>query len=214
MGMYKLGGYTQSRPGGMIPGMWRGKKEMRFSQGTAYYETKPLYSEILRRRIKQIMRTKKIMSKCLSWMLTLTMLLSMIPGMAFAAEEAAEEPTEGYILVIYNEDGTEAMTINGSKSASEFNLGTALEDAYVFGNNAFLFGITGTPTYEVVLYEDEVLDERDIDLFEEEILDSMAAIELLVALKSEFGITIAPTELDREEMNTVNKIAARVSERL
>jgi D-alanine--poly(phosphoribitol) ligase subunit 2 len=62
--------------------------------------------------------------------------------------------------------------------------------------------------------EDEVLDERDIDLFEEEILDSMAAIELLVALKSEFGITIAPTELDREEMNTVNKIAARVSERL
>jgi D-alanine--poly(phosphoribitol) ligase subunit 2 len=42
----------------------------------------------------------------------------------------------------------------------------------------------------------------------------MAAIELLVALKSEFGITIAPTELDREEMNTVNKIAARVSERL
>ncbi|MBR3159648.1 MAG: D-alanine--poly(phosphoribitol) ligase subunit DltC [Atopobiaceae bacterium] len=62
--------------------------------------------------------------------------------------------------------------------------------------------------------EDEVADERDIDLFEEEILDSMAAIELLVAIKDEFGVSIAPTELDRSEMNTVNKIIARVSERL
>lgn len=62
--------------------------------------------------------------------------------------------------------------------------------------------------------EDEVLDERDLDLFEEEILDSMAAIELLVAIKSEFGVSIAPTELDREEMNTVNKIIERVSERM
>lgn len=62
--------------------------------------------------------------------------------------------------------------------------------------------------------EDEVADERDIDLFEEELLDSMAAIELLVALKEEFGVSIAPTELDREEMNTVNKIIARVRERM
>ena len=62
--------------------------------------------------------------------------------------------------------------------------------------------------------EDEVADERDIDLFEEEILDSMAAIELLVAIKDNFGVSIAPTELDREEMNTVNKIIARVRERM
>lgn len=62
--------------------------------------------------------------------------------------------------------------------------------------------------------EDEVADERDLDLFEERILDSMAAIELLVALKDEFGVSIAPTELERDEMNTVNKIIARVNERL
>ncbi|MDO4536698.1 MAG: D-alanine--poly(phosphoribitol) ligase subunit DltC [Coriobacteriales bacterium] len=62
--------------------------------------------------------------------------------------------------------------------------------------------------------EDEVAEERDIDLFEEDILDSMAAIELLVAIKNELGVSIAPTELDREEMNTINKIIARVSERL
>ena len=62
--------------------------------------------------------------------------------------------------------------------------------------------------------EDEVAEERDLDLFEERILDSMAAIELLVASKDEFGVSIAPTERDREEMNTVNKIIARVTERL
>ena len=62
--------------------------------------------------------------------------------------------------------------------------------------------------------EDEVAEERDLDLFEERILDSMAAIELLVAIKDEFGVSIAPTELDREEMNTVNKIIARVKVRL
>lgn len=62
--------------------------------------------------------------------------------------------------------------------------------------------------------EDEVADERDLDLFEEQVLDSMAAIELLVAIKDEFGVSIAPTELEREEMNTVNKIIARVTERL
>ena len=62
--------------------------------------------------------------------------------------------------------------------------------------------------------DDEVADDLDVDLFEEEYLDSMAAIELLVALKDEFGVAIAPTELDRSEMNTVNKIIARVSERL
>ena len=59
-----------------------------------------------------------------------------------------------------------------------------------------------------------VREERDMDLFEEGLLDSMAAIELLVALESEFGVSIAPTEVDRSEMNTVNLIIARVSERM
>ena len=62
--------------------------------------------------------------------------------------------------------------------------------------------------------EDEIGDYRDDDLFEEDVLDSLGAIELLVKLNDEFGVSIAPTELEREEMNTVNKIIARVSERL
>ncbi len=59
-----------------------------------------------------------------------------------------------------------------------------------------------------------VRDEPDIDLFEEGLLDSIAAIELLVTIESEFNVRISPTELEREEMNTVNKIIARVGERL
>ena len=62
--------------------------------------------------------------------------------------------------------------------------------------------------------EDEIGDYRDDDLFEEEMLDSLGAIELLVRIKEEFGVAIAPTELEREEMNTVNKVIARVQERL
>ena len=62
--------------------------------------------------------------------------------------------------------------------------------------------------------EDELGEYRDVDLFEEEVLDSLGAIEVLVALKQHFGVSIAPTELEREEMNTVNKIIERVKERL
>ena len=62
--------------------------------------------------------------------------------------------------------------------------------------------------------EDEIGDYRDDDLFEEDVLDSLGAIELLVRIKERFGVSIAPTELEREEMNTVNKIVARVKERL
>lgn len=62
--------------------------------------------------------------------------------------------------------------------------------------------------------EDEVRDYPDVDLFEEDVLDSLSAIELLVALETNFGVKIAPTELEREEMNTLNKIVARVAERM
>ncbi len=62
--------------------------------------------------------------------------------------------------------------------------------------------------------EEEIGDYRDDDLFEEDVLDSLGAIELLVRIKDEFGVSIAPTELEREEMNTVNKIIERIEERL
>lgn len=59
-----------------------------------------------------------------------------------------------------------------------------------------------------------IWDESDLDLFEEGLFDSLAAIEFLVDLEDEFNVSIAPTELEREEMNTPNKIVERVFERL
>lgn len=54
--------------------------------------------------------------------------------------------------------------------------------------------------------DDEVIrEERDIDLFKAGLLDSMAAIELLVGIESEFGVVIAPTAVEREEMNSVQQ---------
>ena len=62
--------------------------------------------------------------------------------------------------------------------------------------------------------DDEVGEHRDEDLFELDVLDSMAAVELLVAIEDEFGVSIAPTEVPREEMNTVNLIVKQVEQRL
>ena len=62
--------------------------------------------------------------------------------------------------------------------------------------------------------DDCVYDERDLDLFEEDLFDSMAAIEFLVTVEDVFGVSIAHTELEREEMNTPNKIIDRIAERL
>lgn len=59
-----------------------------------------------------------------------------------------------------------------------------------------------------------VRDHLDEDLFELGFLDSMAAIELLVSLEEELGVSIAPTEVERSEMNTANKIVVQVAKRL
>ena len=67
---------------------------------------------------------------------------------------------------------------------------------------------------EDICDDDAVREERDIDLFDAGLLESMAAIELLVAIEEEFGVQIAPTAVDRDEMNTVNKIIHQIEVRL
>lgn len=61
--------------------------------------------------------------------------------------------------------------------------------------------------------DDVIWDERDLDLFEEGLFDSLLAIEFLVTIEERFGVVIAPTELEREEMNTPAKIIERIKER-
>lgn len=54
--------------------------------------------------------------------------------------------------------------------------------------------------------DDSVRENYDLDLFEEDLFDSLALVEMLIAISDEFGIAIAPTEYDKSELSTVNKI--------
>lgn len=67
---------------------------------------------------------------------------------------------------------------------------------------------------EEICDDEAVREERDIDLFDAGLLDSMAAIEVLVAIEERFGVDIAPTAVERDEMNTVNKIIRQIEIRL
>ena len=59
------------------------------------------------------MRTKRTMNKILSWFLTLSMILSMVPSMAFAAAAAG---ADGIMVEVHNNpscalcDGAQSLT--------------------------------------------------------------------------------------------------------
>lgn len=61
---------------------------------------------------------------------------------------------------------------------------------------------------------DDVLAEPDLDLVEAGLLDSMAFVELIFGLEDQLDVTVPPTEVDRNDLNTVNKIIDFVDERL
>ena len=62
--------------------------------------------------------------------------------------------------------------------------------------------------------EDYVIyEERDINLKEEGLMDSLAFVELLVRME-EFGIEVAPTEVTYEEIDTPNKIIQYIETRV
>lgn len=61
--------------------------------------------------------------------------------------------------------------------------------------------------------DDVVLEETDVDLFESGLLDSIAYLDLLVEVESRFNISIAPSEVSKEEINTPEKFAEYVISR-
>lgn len=67
---------------------------------------------------------------------------------------------------------------------------------------------------EDICGDDIVREDQDIDLFEEGLFDSLAAIELLVSIEDAYGISIAPTEIERDEMSSPNKVIATVAARM
>ncbi len=54
------------------------------------------------------------------------------------------------------------------------------------------------------------IQELDLHLFDNGILDSFGMVELMVALGDEFGLQIAPTEIERDQWATPRLIIAYV----
>ena len=59
---------------------------------------------------------------------------------------------------------------------------------------------------EEICEDDIIREERDMDLFEEDILDSLGLAELLTRIEEETGVIISPSEVVRDDINTDNKI--------
>ena len=62
------------------------------------------------------------------------------------------------------------------------------------------------PVFIEICEDDIIREERDMDLFEEDILDSLGFAELLTRIEEETGVIISPSEVVRDDINTVNKI--------
>ena len=52
----------------------------------------------------------------------------------------------------------------------------------------------------------ELKENKDIDLLENEILDSLAFVELITVLEEEFDIEIQPTQVNPDTWRSVEKI--------
>ena len=62
--------------------------------------------------------------------------------------------------------------------------------------------------------EDEVVrEDLDINMREEGLMDSLAFVEMLVKIEEIFGLSIAPTEVTYEEIDTPNKVISYIENR-
>jgi len=70
---------------------------------------------------------------------------------------------------------------------------------------SILAGIAGT---------DEVRANRDLQLFDLALLDSLKTVELMIVLSEEFGVDISPAAFERDEWATPSRIVADMERRL
>ena len=67
---------------------------------------------------------------------------------------------------------------------------------------------------EEICEDDVVREDLDINMKEEGLMDSLAFVEMLVRIEEIFGLSIAPTEVTYEEIDTPNKVIAYIENRL
>ncbi len=62
--------------------------------------------------------------------------------------------------------------------------------------------------------DDSVIQDQDQELFESGMLDSLGFAEFLVELEEQFGIVIAPSEVERTDIDTPARILALAMEKV
>lgn len=67
---------------------------------------------------------------------------------------------------------------------------------------------------EEICGDDVIREDLDINLLEEDLIDSLDYTELLIGIEENTGVIMAPSELRRDEMDTPNKIIAQVMKRI
>lgn len=65
-----------------------------------------------------------------------------------------------------------------------------------------------------VCEDDIVKKNKDVELFETGLLDSLAFAELLFDIEDKFGVIIAPSEIDRKDIDTPQKIINLIQARM
>ena len=68
--------------------------------------------------------------------------------------------------------------------------------------------------FEEVLGSDEIRDNQDLDMFENEMLDSLAIIEVLLGIEDKLDLSLQPTDLERKDMATVNTLVDFLKDRI
>lgn len=54
--------------------------------------------------------------------------------------------------------------------------------------------------------EEDLRETPDMNIFEEGLMDSLGLVRFIVEVEENLGITLGIMELDKEEVNTLNKI--------
>lgn len=68
--------------------------------------------------------------------------------------------------------------------------------------------------FEEVLGSDEIRDNQDLDMFENEMFDSLAIIEVLLGIEDKLDLSLQPTDLERKDMATVNNLVDFLKDRI
>lgn len=66
---------------------------------------------------------------------------------------------------------------------------------------------------EEICEDDVIREDLNIDLYEMGLMDSLGLVELLVQIEENFNIVISPSEIERADVATPNKILALIKQR-